>query len=148
MNASLLPHATATNTPANTANAQPVAITIQPLPSAFDRFRSTPATTPSPSKISTSVPANSPKTGDVISFSSLFNAAALSEKPETSRRPVKRPCHGLFPFLVHTVARRILHLRLPRLVHSPVGAQLIEVFVESDRKSCCVRRSERRGLLD
>jgi hypothetical protein len=66
MKASLLPQAMAANTPPTTAKAQPAVITIQPLPSAFDRFKSTHATTPSPSKISTRVPTNSPRIGEVI----------------------------------------------------------------------------------
>jgi hypothetical protein len=59
--ASLLPQAIAVNTPAITANAQPLAITIQPAPSAFDRLSKTFATTPLPSSMSMSVPMNSPK---------------------------------------------------------------------------------------
>src|SRR5262245_39601867 len=69
MCASLLPQAIAVNTPAMTARAQPVVITIQPAFSAFDRLSSTPATTPSPSKIKTSVHINSPKKGEVIRVS-------------------------------------------------------------------------------
>src|ERR1043166_4764632 len=57
--AALLPQAIAVKTPAITANAQPAVITIHPLPSAFDRFSTTPATTPSPSKTSIMVPRNS-----------------------------------------------------------------------------------------
>ena len=49
------------NTPAITANAQPLAITIQPAPSAFERLSKTFATTPSPNRINTNVPMNSPK---------------------------------------------------------------------------------------
>src|SRR4051794_38471154 len=64
--ASLLPHAIAVNTPAITAKAQPAVITIQPEPSAFDRFSTTLATTPSPSRINTRVPINSPRNGDAI----------------------------------------------------------------------------------
>src|SRR5262250_2846437 len=59
--ASGLPHAIATNTPAITANAQPLVMTIQPAPSAFERLSKTFATTPSPNRINTSVPMNSPK---------------------------------------------------------------------------------------
>src|SRR5262249_45127195 len=59
--ASLLPKAIAVNTPAMTAKAQPLAITIQPAPSAFERLSNTFATTPSPRNMSTSVPMNSPK---------------------------------------------------------------------------------------
>src|SRR5258708_6084829 len=59
--ASLLPQAMEVKTPAITANAQPVVITIQPEPSDFDRFSRTPATTPSPSSTKTNVPINSPK---------------------------------------------------------------------------------------
>jgi len=43
--------AIAVNTPAMTAKAQPLAITIQPAPSAFERLSKTFATTPSPSNI-------------------------------------------------------------------------------------------------
>src|SRR5580704_4231706 len=68
--ASLLPQAIEVNTPAITANAHPAVITIQPLASAFDFFSTTPATTPLPSRISTAVPRNSPRNGEVIQLSS------------------------------------------------------------------------------
>src|SRR3981189_1548245 len=62
-----LPNAMAVNIAATTANPHPVAITIQPEFSPFDFFNNTLATTPSPSKISTSVPMNSPSNGPCIS---------------------------------------------------------------------------------
>src|SRR5437868_9470405 len=46
--------------PHRTANAHAVVTTIQPPSFAFDLPRSTPATTPSPSRIRTIVPRNSP----------------------------------------------------------------------------------------
>ena len=67
-NASLLPQAIAVNTPHITAKAHPAVITIQPEFSAFDFFSSTPATTPSPSSTSTSVPMNSPMTAEVTRY--------------------------------------------------------------------------------
>src|SRR5258708_16124710 len=63
--ASLLPQATAVNTPAITANAHPVVMTTHPPPSPFERFSSTPATTPSPSNIKIMLPRNSPRNADV-----------------------------------------------------------------------------------
>src|SRR5277367_1720142 len=66
--ASWLPQRTAVKIPQTTAKPQPVAMTIHPLFSAFERFRSTPATTPLPSRMSTSVPMNSPKNCDLIRF--------------------------------------------------------------------------------
>jgi len=75
----LLPQAIAANTPAITANAQPVVITIQPEPSAFERFKTTPATTPSPNKINTKVPINSPKNGEIITTFPLFEISIVRD---------------------------------------------------------------------
>src|SRR5689334_10961434 len=58
--AAVLPQAIAVKTPAMTANAQPAVIAIQPAPPALDLFRTTPATTPFPSRIKIQVPKNSP----------------------------------------------------------------------------------------
>src|SRR5690348_4910157 len=66
MCASRLPQATAVNTPAMTAKAQPLVITIQPAPSALVRLRSTLATTPFPNRIRTMVPMNSPSNGEAM----------------------------------------------------------------------------------
>src|ERR1700758_4837734 len=63
MCASGLPQAMAVKTPHITANAQPAVIAIQPEFSALDFLRRTPATTPSPSKMRTRVPINSPNQG-------------------------------------------------------------------------------------
>src|SRR5262250_1255726 len=92
MKASLLPQAMAANTPPTTAKAQPAVITIQPPPSAFDRFKSTHATTPSPSKISTRVPINSPRIGDdIIVFPLFFETPALALRLAThAARPNDR----------------------------------------------------------
>src|SRR5580658_6749520 len=59
--ASGLPHATAANTPKTTAKAHPAAIASQPAPAALDLLSNTLATTPSPNRIRTAVPTNSPK---------------------------------------------------------------------------------------
>src|SRR5271165_6743491 len=66
-----LPQAIAVKTPEITAIAQPVVMTIQPEFSAFDFFNNTPATTPSPIRINTSVPMNSPNQGESIYLSSV-----------------------------------------------------------------------------
>src|SRR5882672_4125769 len=58
--------------PQSTANAHAVVMTSHPLFSAFDRLRSTPATTPSPSRIMTRVPMNSPRKGDRIQFTHIL----------------------------------------------------------------------------
>src|SRR5271170_5234410 len=58
-----LPNAMAVKMPATTAIPQAVVMTIQPEFSPFDFFRRTLATTPSPSRINTSVPINSPRNG-------------------------------------------------------------------------------------
>jgi hypothetical protein len=65
-----LPQAIAVKIPAVTPNPHPVAITIQPAPSAFDFFSKTLATTPSPNRIKTIVPMNSPNSGPCIIISS------------------------------------------------------------------------------
>src|SRR6266571_6302093 len=71
-----LPHATAVQIPATTAIPHAVAITIQPEFSPFDFFRRTLATTPSPSRIRTKVPMNSPRNGPCILEPPLFQDAA------------------------------------------------------------------------
>ena len=66
MCASLLPKRIAVKMPQSTANAQPAVMTIQPAFSALLFFSSTPATTPSPSRISIIVPMNSPSIAECI----------------------------------------------------------------------------------
>src|SRR5882724_11767102 len=61
-----LPKAMAVNIPATTAIPHPVVMAIHPEFSPFDFFSRTVATTPSPSKIRTSVPMNSPRNGPCI----------------------------------------------------------------------------------
>src|SRR6266446_1223035 len=56
----------AVNIPATTAIPHPVVMAIHPAFSPFDFFSRTLATTPSPSKISTNVPMNSPRNGPCI----------------------------------------------------------------------------------
>ena len=51
----------AVKTPAITAKAHPLVMTIHPEPSAFERFNKTFATHPLPNSTRTSVPMNSPK---------------------------------------------------------------------------------------
>src|SRR5687767_10702321 len=57
--------------PTKTASAQPVVITIQPAPCAFDRASSTPATTPLPSRMRSAVPTISATNGDMALSSGL-----------------------------------------------------------------------------
>src|ERR1700740_2665430 len=115
--ASLLPQAIAVNTPAITANAQPLAITIQPAPSAFDRLSNTFATTPLPSSISMSVPMNSPK-----------HLASMRQLPfylnPDSGHPIERFGHRPLPKAVHLVALSICEVRLPGAINQPVRAQI------------------------
>src|SRR6516162_6415189 len=104
MKASRLPQAIAVNTPAITANAHPLVITIQPAPSAFERFSRTLATTPSPSRIKTSVPMNSPKhfasiDGSLVEFRDLFRGLDY---------PIKRLAYRSLPQRVQFIALSIL----------------------------------------
>src|SRR5690242_14357736 len=96
--ASLLPQAIETKTPTITASAHPVVITIHPLPSAFERLRSTPATTPSPSSTRNNVPRNSPTNGDVIQ-ESPSDGRCLSESPpkRSLLHPIQRTGYRLPP---------------------------------------------------
>src|SRR5215472_3066146 len=131
MCASGLPKATAVKMPHNTANAQPVVMTIQPAPSAFERFSSTLATTPSPNRISTSVPANSPTNGEFMS--PRVSKAFGTDSRETARlrprpfktlflqahallfRPVECPCDRLLPQAIHLFALIGSHRQIPHL---------------------------------
>jgi hypothetical protein len=86
--------------PAITANAQPVVMTSQPPPSALERFKRTPATTPFPSRISTNVPMNSPKSGDCMYWASPYEVSPpspwtglqLSSRAGTTLRGAASPC--------------------------------------------------------
>src|SRR5579863_10017838 len=109
--AALLPQAAAVKTPAITANAQPPVITIHPPPSAFDPFRSTPATTPFPNRTRMSVPMNSP---------SRISCMAIAR----GNCPVKGTGHGLFPVLKQYVSAFILELRDPLAVRAPVASKV------------------------
>src|SRR5208282_1621337 len=100
--ASLLPQAIDTKTPAITANAHPAVITIHPLPSAFERFSSTPATTPLPSSTRIMVPRNSPTNGEVIQ-QSPSNVVVLGKTLAGASRidPIKRTRDRFLPLFVH-----------------------------------------------
>src|SRR5271154_5980231 len=100
-----LPQAIAVKTPHITAKAHAEVMTIQPAFSAFVFLRSTLATTPSPSRIRTMVPRNSPSQGEVIRRASkiapcilehihLGGADILRESAEQKKRPGVSP--GLF----------------------------------------------------
>src|SRR5712692_8833717 len=104
----------AVKTPAITASAHPVVITIQPPPSAFERLSSTAATTPSPSKIRIRVPRNSPSSGEVMSGTSL------------GFHPVERASYRFLPLLIEPLTLRLSKMRLPRTVHGPRGAQFFQ----------------------
>src|SRR5215475_4106398 len=105
-----------------TAKAQPAVMTIQPEPSAFDRFNRTLATTPSPSRINTRVPMNSPRNGDAILF--FLSSHLVLE-------PVKGSANGTLPEAIHFIALRRIELRIPTPIHLPVGAQVICILEES-----------------
>src|SRR5438552_1455845 len=135
--ASLLPHAMAVKTPAITANAHPAVITIQPLPSSFDRLSSTAATTPSPSKTRIIVPRNSPTSGEVI-----------APEPPSGFHPVKRSCDRFLPLPVQLLALRFGEMRRPSAVHRPVGAQLFQAGKEFHRQAGHISCAERRRFLN
>src|SRR5215471_2476464 len=98
-----LPHAIAVNTPHITANAHPAVITIQPEFSALDFFSNTPATTPSPNRISTVVPMNSPNQGAsmrVPPSSHDHYFPQIHAKRKSFVRARKRPEHPLRPYFI------------------------------------------------
>ena len=68
------------STPQSTAKAQPAVMTIQPAFSALDCLRRTPATTPSPSRMTTRVPRNSPKKGDSMGTLSRVRKCAYAAR--------------------------------------------------------------------
>src|SRR5467141_3163551 len=127
----------AVKTPAITANAHPAVITIQPLPSAFERLSSTAATTPSPSKTRIIVPRNSPASGDV-----------MAPEPPSGFNPVKRSGDRFLPLLVQLLALRFGEVRLPGAVDRPVGAQLFQAGKEFYRQAGGIGCAERRRLLN
>src|ERR1700684_2931564 len=107
----------AVNTPAITANAHPLVITIHPAPSAFERFKTTFATTPLPSKMSMSVPMNSPKHFASIQHPLLVRILL----PD----PIERLAHRSLPKPVHFIPFCIREVRLPGALHSPVLAEVL-----------------------
>src|ERR1700675_2785359 len=98
-----------------TANPHPAVMTIQPLPSAFERFSKTAATTPSPSRIIIIVPRNSPRNGDVI-----------EKDPPSGFNPVERPRHCFFPVPVKFFPLLFLEVRFPDMVDRPIRPQLFQ----------------------
>src|SRR5215469_1263118 len=141
MKASLLPHATAVNTPAITANAQPLVITIQPAPSAFERFNKTFATTPSPSNIKTSVPMNSPK-----HFTNIRNSPLLIQRVELAH-PIERARYRPLPKVVHLIPFSVFQVWRPGAVGRPVCAQIIQVFEISDGQTSRISCTESGGRI-
>src|SRR5579863_8466298 len=86
-----LPKACAPSTPQSTPSAQPVVITIQPESAAYDLRSVTPALTPLPSRMSTSVPRNSPihvecRSGDIAHLASRHTMRS----PDRHRRSAQR----------------------------------------------------------
>src|ERR1700736_5716266 len=84
-----LPHATAVQIPATTAIPHAVVITIQPEFSPLVFFSRTLATTPSPKRINTSVPMNSPIKGPCI-----------DDLPVSLFHPIERPRDCFFPKVI------------------------------------------------
>src|SRR3954454_23988166 len=105
-------------------------MTIQPEPSPFDLRSSTFATTPLPIRMSTSVPMNSPRNR----LSTLF------------LHPIERPRDCLLPEVVHPLAPRRVHIRLPGPLHGPSAAQVVDILVEADRQARRVRRAQSGGF--
>src|SRR5579862_6758473 len=147
-----LPHAIAVKMPATTARPHPVVITIHPAPSPFDFFSKTLATTPSPSRISTMVPMNSPNIGPCISSVSLRLISGdykfLLFDLGTFFLPVEGSGDGLLPQLVHGRTFGVVHVRLPSLIDCPVGTEVVEVLVEANRQAGCICSTQCSGFLD
>src|SRR5580704_11456823 len=128
----------AVNTPAITAKAQPLVITIHPAPSALERFNNTFATTPSPSRISTSVPINSPK-----HFASMKGLLFSVLTPIELPNPVERAGDRSLPQVVHLLALSVLQIRLPGAINRPIRAKIFQVFEVANGQAGGVGRSER-----
>src|SRR6516165_11690954 len=141
MKASLLPQAIAVNTPAITANAQPLVITIQPAPSAFERFSKTFATTPSPNKTSMSVPTNSPK--HFASIEKLLFGFGFVE----SRRPIKRPTHRTLPEAVQLIALSPVQVWFPHAVNFPVFTEVFEISEVASNETRSIGRAQCGGCI-
>src|SRR5260370_17131573 len=92
-------------------------MTIQPAPSDLERLSRTPATTPSPSKINTRVPMNSPKKGEAIRVSPLDVQTNASRYCSTA-------CQG-------------------RRIHCTA----VEREVRSERQPALLSRSQHQGQL-
>jgi len=81
MSAALLPQRIAVKMPQSTAKHQPAVMASHPLPSALERLSSTPATTPSPRRMSTMVPRNSPSRGERIDYGfSVMTVDCVAER--------------------------------------------------------------------
>src|SRR5882762_9216159 len=115
-------------------------MTIHPLPSAFDRFSSTPATTPSPSNIKIIVPRNSPRNGDVIRW---FPSHVSSRV-----RPVQRSRHRFLPLPVHAFATSLFHARFPFPVHRPIRPQFLQCREKVHRQPSGIGGAQRGGFLN
>src|SRR2546425_956329 len=119
-------------------------MTIQPEFSPLDFFRRTLATTPSPSRISTRVPMNSPRNGPCILIASpycnMYSASALFN-------PIKRAGDRFLPEVIKLFARFLVHLWLPTLVDSPVDGEFVAIFEEADSQARGIGRSECSSLL-
>src|SRR5882762_10290281 len=129
-------------------------MTIQPEASPLERFKSTQATTPSPSRMRINVPTNSPKKGVVAIFLSVKcvrtllsgNLGPCLESPFVF--PAKGPSHRFFPFGIQTLTCAAFHVRFPRMVHAPLFPQFPQILIEADRKSCGVGSPQRSRFLD
>src|SRR5579863_428774 len=128
-----------------TAKHQPAVITIQPAPSAFERLSRTFATTPSPRRMSISVPMNSPKHFVSICQVPLPLALFLNQSTQESAHPVKRLANGSFPHGVHFFTLGIRQIWSPGVVYRPVSAQIVEIIEIADRQSGSVCRSQSCG---
>src|SRR5215469_18476340 len=121
-----LPQATAVHMPATTARPQAVAITIQPEFSPLDFLSRTFATTPSPSRIKTSVPMNSPRNGPCITPP----VTKFSHQRDVLLGPIKASRDCLFPEVIQAISCLRVHFRLPTAIRHPVGGKFIGILKE------------------
>src|SRR6516225_1767590 len=139
MCASALPNAIAVMTPHSTPKAHPAVMTIHPAPSAFDRFSSTLATTPLPSKISTSVPASTPE--------GVLHPVQFPDKTGLSFfHPIKRPRHRLLPHVIHVFTLLGWQSGSPGLPDRPVAAQIGKITIVADSQPSRIHCAQRGGF--
>src|SRR5579863_1995141 len=107
------------------------------LPSAFERFHKTFATTPSPNSTRTRVPMNSPKHSSDVRL--LFYLGPLSNLVH----PIEGLVYRAFPQPVHFLSFLICQIRFPGVIDRPVRTQVLDIFEIVNSQTCGVGRPQR-----